>query len=304
MIGIIGSGNVGANTAFFLAEKGVDHVVIYDIQEGLARGKALDMMEAAPIRGYRTEIHGTDNVDDILDSDIIIITAGAVRKPGEKRDKLFLKNRKIIQEYARKIVNPDAKVIIVSEPVDLLTTLFVQESTLSANRVMGLGGVLDATRLRYLIADELGVSMENVAAQAIGRHTDDMILLKNYCCVSGISLEKFIPEEKINELFEQTRKAGALIVDLAGRASAYYGPSAVTAELAEAICRDTGRLMSVSHVLSGQFGITGAALSLPGMIGKNGIEKVIEPGLTQEQINILTASAKIITQTLKEALDA
>ena len=301
MIGIIGSGNVGANTAFFLAEKGVDHVLLYDVQDGMAKGKALDMMEAAPIRGYRTTIKGTDQPGDILNCDIIIITAGAVRKPGMKRDALFLENKKIIEEYAEKITNPAAKVLIVSEPVDLLTTLFASKSELPSNQIMGLGGVLDATRLRYLIAKELSVSMENVAAQVVGRHTADMILLKDYCCVSGISLDNFMDQKKIDELFEQTKQAGALIVDLAGRASAYYGPSAVAVELAEAICRDTGRVLSVSHMLTGQFGISNAALSLPSVITKTGISKVIEPQLSQKEIDGLKSSAQIITQTLKEA---
>ncbi|MCP4022904.1 MAG: malate dehydrogenase [Desulfobacteraceae bacterium] len=301
MIGIIGSGNVGANTAFFLAEKGVDHIILYDIQEGMAKGKALDMMEAAPIRGYRTKIRGTDKAEDILDCNIVIITAGAVRKSGMKRDSLFQENKKIISAYASKITNPNTKVVIVSEPVDLLTTLFVQESNLLSSQVIGLGGVLDATRLRYLIAQELKVSMENVAAQVVGRHTDDMILLKDYCCVSGVSIDNFMPPEKINELLEQTRNAGALIVELAGRASAYYGPSAVAADLAEAICLNTGRLMSVSHALSGQFGISDVALSLPAIIGKDGISKTIEPALNSREVDILKKSAQLITQTMKEA---
>lgn len=300
MIGIIGSGNVGANTAFFLAEKGVDHVLLYDIQEDLAPGKALDMMEAAPIRGYRTTISGTNNPDDILDCEIVIITAGAVRKPGMKRDALFQENKKIIESYAGKITNPQTKVIIVSEPVDVLTTMFVNISKLPASQVMGMGTILDATRLRYLIADKLSVAMENVAAQVIGRHTDDMIMLKDYCCVSGISLDNFMSQGTIDQLFEETRNAGHLIVDLAGRASAYYGPSAVAVELAEAICRDTGRLMSVSSVLSGQFGIDGAALSLPSVIGKNGISQIVEPQLTDDQIDIFKRSAQLITETLKE----
>ena len=301
MIGIIGSGNVGANTAFFLAEKGVDHVLLYDVQDGLAQGKALDMMEASPIRGYRTGIRGSSDLNEILDCQVIIITAGAVRRPGMKRDDLLKANQTIIQAYAQKITRPDTKVIIVSEPVDLMTTLFVQASSLPANQIMGLGGVLDATRLRYLIAKELKVSMENVAAQVIGRHTQDMILLKEYCCVSGISLDNFLDEDRVQELFETTRNAGGLIVELAGRASAYYGPSAVAVEIAEAVCRDTGRLMSVSQMLTGQYGITDAALSLPAFIGKNGISNTVEPRLSPEEIEQLESSAQGIKDTLKEA---
>jgi malate dehydrogenase len=300
MIGIIGSGNVGANTAFFLAEKGVDHVTLFDIQEGLAQGKALDMMEAAPIRGYRTVIMGTDDPEAVLDAKIVIITAGAVRKPGMDRDALFKENKDIIISYAKKITRPDTKVIIVSEPVDLLTTVFARHSSLPPHQVMGLGGILDATRLRFLIARELGVSMENVAAQVVGRHTDDMIILQDYCCVSGVPIENFMSAETIAGLFGQTRQAGALIVELAGRASAYYGPSAVAADLAEAVCRDTGRVLSVSRMLSGQFGIQNVALSLPCVINRSGAATVLEPVLNKEQIDTLNTCAKMIEQTVKE----
>jgi len=300
MIGIIGSGNVGANTAFFLAEKGVDHVTLFDIQEGLAQGKALDMMEAAPIRGYRTTISGTDDPGEVLNADIVIITAGEVRKPGMDRDALFQANKKIIIDYAEKITGPDTRVIIVSEPVDLLTTLFARHSCLPADRVMGLGGVLDATRLRFLIAHEMAVSMENVAAQVVGRHGDDMIILQDYCCVSGVPIEHFLSKETIETLFDQTREAGSLIVELAGRASAYYGPSAVAADLAEAICHNTGRVLSVSRMLSGQFDITDAALSLPCIINRTGASGILIPRLNDDQIKTLATSARIIQETLKE----
>lgn len=301
MIGILGSGNVGANTAFFLAEKGVDDVMLYDIQEGMAKGKALDMMEAAPIRGYRTRISGTDDPGDVLGCDIVIIAAGAVRKPGMKREELYRENKKIIQLYASGIRNPDTKVIIVPEPVDVLTTLFARSSSLPSSQIMGLGGILDATRLRYFIARDLGVSMENVSAQVVGRHTDDMIVLKDYCSVSGISLSHFLTADQISNLIEETRQAGSLIIDLAERAGAYYGPSSVIAELAEAICLDMGRLMSVSHVLSGEFGIRGLAVSLPCVINNSGISRTISPCLTQEEEVLLKRSAEKISTTLEEA---
>lgn len=301
MIGIIGSGNVGANTAFFLAEKGVDDVMLYDIQEGMAKGKALDMMEAAPIRGYRTRISGTDSSEDVLSCGIVIIAAGAVRKPGMSRDELFATNKQIIDGYASQITNTETKVIIVPDPVDVLTTVFARASNLPSNQVMGLGGILDATRLRSLIARALSVSMENVSAQVVGRHTDDMIPVREYCSVSGISLDHFFSKDQITDLFEQTRQAGNLIVELAGRASAYYGPSAVIAELAEAISMDTGRLLSVSHLLSGEFGIRDLALSLPCVIGKNGISKVIIPKLDEHETRVIKQSADMIQQTIKEA---
>jgi len=301
MIGIIGSGNVGANTAFFLAEKGVDDVMLYDIQEGMAKGKALDMMEAAPIRGYRTRISGTDSSEDVLNCSIVIIAAGAVRKPGMNRDELFAANKQIIDDYASQITNTETKVIIVPDPVDVLTTVFARASNLPSSQVIGLGGILDATRLRFFIARALSVSMENVSAQVVGRHTDDMIPVKEYCSVSGISLDHFFSQDKVADLFEQTRQAGNLIVELAGRASAYYGPSAVIAELAEAIRMDTGRLLSVSHLLSGEFGIRDLALSLPCVIDRTGISKVIIPKLDESEIKVMKQSADMIQQTIKEA---
>ncbi len=262
------------------------------------------MMEAAPIRRYRTAIEGTDSLEAALDCEIVIITAGVPIKPGISRDSLFLENRDMMIKIARKISNAGTKVILVSEPVDMLTTLFAEESSLLPGQVMGLGGILDATRLRYFIAEELGVSMENVAAQVLGRHTSEMIILKDYCCVSGISIDHLLDENKILEIFERTRNAGSLIIELAGHSRAYYGPSAVTAELAESIVRDSGRVMSVSHMLSGEYGIEGAALSLPAVIGRNGISRVMLPKLFPAHIEILTKCARVITQTVKEAPNA
>jgi malate dehydrogenase len=294
MIGIIGSGNVGANTAFFTAEKGVDHVRLYDLREGLATGKALDMMEAAPIRGYRTKIKGTNSLEDIRKADVILLTAGSVRKPGMQREDLYDVNRETVQSIARDLQDTDAKVIVVAEPVDLLTTLFIRESGLPSAHVMGLGGFLDSTRLRYLIARELSVSMENVSALVVGRHSDAMIPLLDYCCVSGVPLDRLVPMPRIQALFSETRKAGGLIVEMAQAASAYYGPSAVAADLAEAIILNTHRIASVSLWLTGQYGVSDVAMSLPAVIGSSGIERVLEPRLTEDQEELLRRSAEEI----------
>ncbi|MFP3960285.1 MAG: malate dehydrogenase [Spirochaetaceae bacterium] len=291
-IGIIGSGNVGANTAFFIAERNIAHVVLYDIQEGLSTGKALDMMEAAPIRDYDVRIQGTDRLEHVLANDIIIITAGTVRKPGMKREDLFSENAGIIVELARSMARSTAKVIVVSEPVDLLTALFARESGLDRRQVMGLGGVLDSTRLRFLIARELGVTTENVQATVIGRHSDVMIPLPRYCAVSGVPIEQLLPEDRLQELFEETRNAGSLIVDMAQRASAYYGPSAAATELAQAINMNTGRIMSVSMMLAGELGVEDVAMSLPAVIGRNGIEQVMVPELTEEEHAAFTSTAE------------
>jgi malate dehydrogenase len=298
MIGIIGSGNVGANTAFFIAEKGFDDVRLYDLQEGLPTGKALDMMEAAPIRGYRTKISGTDSLEAVKGADVILLTAGSVRKPGMQRQDLFDVNRETVLSIASELQGTDAKVIVVTEPVDLLTTLFVRESGLPPAHVMGLGGFLDSTRLRYLIARELSVSMENVSALVVGRHSDAMIPLMDYCCVSGVPLDRLLPLERIHALFDETRNAGGLIVDMARRASAYYGPSAVAADLAEAIIQNTHRIAAVSLWLTGQYGVSDVAMSLPAVIGSGGVERVLEPRLTEDQQERLRKSAEEIRKAL------
>ncbi len=300
-IGIIGSGNVGANTAFFIAEHNVAHVVLYDIQEGLSTGKALDMMESAPVRGYDVRIQGSDRLEHVLANDIIIVTAGSVRKPGMQREDLYSENAGIIRELAKSISGSSAKVIMVSEPVDMLTALFVEESGLDRRQVMGLGGVLDSTRLRYFIAHELGVTTENVQATVIGRHANAMIPLSRYCTVSGVPVAQLMPSDRLEELFEETRNAGNLIVDMAQRASSYYGPSAAATELAQAVNMNTGRIMTVSMMLRGEYGIEGVAMSLPAVIGRNGIEQVMLPQLTDAEQQKLTASGEDLKNMMKSA---
>lgn len=300
-IGIIGSGNVGANTAFFIAERNVAHVVLYDIQEGLSTGKALDMMEAAPVRGYDVRIQGTDRLEHVLANDVIIITAGSVRKPGMKREDLYGENAELIRGLARGMAGSAAKVIMVSEPVDMLTALFVEESGMDRRQVMGLGGVLDSTRLRYLISQELGVTTENVQATVIGRHSDAMIPLARYCTVSGVPVSQLIPTDRLEALFEETRNAGNLIVDMAQRASSYYGPSAAATDLAQAVNMNTGRIMSVSMMLAGEYEIEGVAMSLPAVIGRNGIEQVMLPQLTEEEQQKLRSSAEDLKSIMKSA---
>ena len=293
-IGIIGSGNAGANTAFFLAEKAVADVMLYDLQEGVSEGKALDMMEAAPIRAYQTKISGTNNIEDVLGSDVIIIAAGSARNPGMRREDLFGENKSVIDDIAKALGGYNGIGIVVTEPVDILTTEFIRKSGLPPGKVMGLGGSLDSARLRYLIARELSISFEGVSAMVIGRHSSDMLPLPAYCRVGGLPVNTLISEKRLNELFDETRKAGDTIVDLAQRSSAYYGPAAVASDLAEAIIRNTRRIISVSQMYSGQYGIEGVAMSLPAVIGENGIEKILTPVLDDNQKRLLAASAEAI----------
>jgi malate dehydrogenase len=294
-IGIVGSGNVGANTALFAAEKNVAHICLYDLKEGLSIGKALDLMEAGPVRGYQRKINGTNALEEVLDSSIIMVAAGDVRSPGTKREDLFEQNRGIVEEIADRLSGFNGVVIMSTEPVDLMTAHFERISHLPWPKVIGVGGVLDSMRLRYLIGKALNVCARDVRATVIGRHSDGMIPLPRYCSVAGVPLDALLSPEQIDSLLNATAKAGDDIVGMEQRASAYYGPSAAAADLAEAVVLDTNRILSVSLMLTGQYGISDVAMSLPAMIGEDGIERVLEPELTEEEIAALKKSADVLS---------
>ncbi len=290
---VIGSGNVGANTAFFIAEKGITDVALYDIREGTAAGKGLDMMEAAPIRRYRNRIWAAQSLDVVAETETVILTAGSVRKPGMKREDLFEENRKIVSGLAPEIgrLAPQCKILIATEPVDLITAEFAKRSGLDRSKVMGIGGCLDVTRLRYFASQQLGLSPENISATVIGRHSDAMIVILRYCSVSGLPVTALLTGQQLQKIVEQTRRAGDLIVSMAQRASAFYAPSAAIAELVDAIHMDLRRILCVSVLFEGEYGISGVAMSLPAVIGRNGIERVIAPDLTDEEKQQLRSSA-------------
>lgn len=289
-IGIIGSGNVGANAAFFAAEKNIAHVLMHDAKEGLATGKALDMMEAAPLRGYQYKLTGSDEVADVLGSDVVVVAAGETRVPGMKREDLYEKNRPIVDEIAGKLDGYGGVVVVATEPVDL-STLALVKSGLPWQRVVGIGGTLDSQRLRGLIARELKVAQEDVKATVIGRHSDEMIALPAYCSVAGVPATKLMSETRLSELVRETVEAGDRIVALAKRTNSFYGPAAAAADIAEAVIRGTNRILSVSLVLTGQYGICDVALSLPALVGRAGIERVLEPALTDGERVRLEQSA-------------
>jgi malate dehydrogenase len=292
-VGIIGSGNAGANAAFFIAEKGIAHVLLYDIKKGLSIGKALDLMEAAPVRIYRTQIQGTDSLDLVLKCNIIVVAAGAMRTPGMKREDLFDDNVVIIEKLAKALKGrtDGVNVIIVTEPVDLLTTVFTLSSGLPREHVLGLGGLLDSTRLRYAVARDLDVAAEDVAAVVVGRHNEEMIGPAQYCTVSGVPVLNLMLPEQYAAVMEETRKAGDFIAEMAGRSTAYYAPSASVAELVDALVRDTKRLLPVSLLFTGEYDIENVALSIPAVVGKRGVQKIKLPRLSNEELNGLRKSA-------------
>jgi malate dehydrogenase len=300
-VSIIGGGNVGANAGFFIAEKGVTDVLLVDIQPGLARGKMLDIMEAAPIRRYRNMLAGTDSIEDIKGSQLVVVAAGAIRAPGMRREDLFTANAGLIRSLAPQIARlaPDATVVIATEPVDSLTSLFVQKSGMPRTRVVGLGGILDSTRFRVLIARELNVSTEIVSAMVVGRHSDDMICLPRYSSVSGVPLPLLLSAERIASIIEETRTAGDLVVEMAKRSSSYYAPSAAVAELADSVHMNLNRIFPVSVQLQGEYGVNDAALSLPAVIGEKGVVRVLVPELSAKEKAVFLESARKVAAAVK-----
>jgi malate dehydrogenase len=300
-VSIVGSGNVGANAAFFIAEKGVTDVLLIDIKQGLSRGKALDIMEAAPIRRYRNSLNGSDSLADIAGSQMVVIAAGAIRSPGMRREDLYGTNAPLIRALAPEVARlaPESVVVIATEPVDSLTALFTLRSGMPRTRVLGLGGILDSMRMRALIARELAVSMEIVSAMVIGRHSDDMICLPRYSSVSGVPIPQLLPPDRIEAIVSETRSAGDLVVELAKRSSAYYAPSAAIAELADAVHMNLSRILPLSLVLEGEYGIRDASLSVPVIIGEKGVTRVLTPELTREEKERMAQSARLIASVVK-----
>ena len=295
-VSIIGSGNVGANTAFFIAEKGVTNVYLYDIQKGLSTGKALDMMEAAPIRKYRNRITGIDDINDINNSESVIIAAGNACTLDVKREDLLAGNWGTVSEIVEQIqkTSPESIIIMATEPVDLLITLVAQRFGLLRNKLLGLGCILDSTRFKSAISRELSISAENITALVIGRHSEDMIFVPEYTRISGIPLAQLLPKEKIESLTSKVRESGSLMAELAECPGSYYTPSAAAAEVIDSIHMDLKRILPVSVVLSGEYGISGVAMSLPCSIGKNGVQRVLTPTLTGAQQKALEKSAQAI----------
>jgi malate dehydrogenase len=292
-VSVIGSGNVGANAAFFIAEKGVCEVGLYDLIGGLASGKALDMMEAAPMRGYPYAVRGLQALDDIAGSDVVVLAAGAVRSAEMQRGDLIAANGSIADELGGEIarLTPNAVVVVTTEPVDRITERFVAASGMPREQVIGVGGLLDATRFRYAVARELALSRSNVSSLVIGRHSSDMLILDRYTRVSGVPLGRLVSQSRIDALKQETREAGQVLLDLAQRSSAYYAPSAAVAELVAAVVLDLHRILPVSIMLAGEYGLGKVALSLPCVVARGGVERVLIPRLTEHENTLLVASA-------------
>lgn len=291
-ISVVGAGNVGASTAQRLAEGKFGDIVLLDVIPGLPQGKALDLMQAAPLMGYDVNIKGTNDYADIEDSDIVIITAGIARKPGMTRDDLLNINAKITRDVCGNIRQyaPKSIVLTVTNPLDIITYAVYKYTGFEKKRVFGMSGLLDSSRFASFVAKEVGCSVKDVDAMVLGGHGDNMVPLPQYTTVSGIPISEFLPQETIGRLIKRTINAGAEIVSFLKEGSAFYAPSAAVASMVDAIINDSGRMMPASVYLEGEYGFNDVCLGVPIKLGKIGVEKIIEIDLTPEQKASLSIS--------------
>lgn len=301
-ISVIGSGFTGATAAFLTAQKELGDVVLLDVPnaENPTKGKALDMWEAAPVQGFDAYVKGTSSYEDTANSDIVLITAGVARKPGMSRDDLVQINQGVMKSVSQEIArtSPNATIIVLTNPVDAMTYTVYKETGFPKNRVIGQSGVLDTARFRAFVAEELNVSVKDISALVLGGHGDTMVPLTRYASVGGVPLESLIPAERLEQIVKRTRGGGGEIVNLLGNGSAYYAPAAAMVEMAEAILKDQKRILPSIAYLEGEYGYEGIYLGVPTLLGAEGIEKVFELDLTEQEKAQLDNSADAVKDVM------
>ncbi|MCB2229269.1 malate dehydrogenase [bacterium] len=300
-IAVIGAGNVGATCAMYLAEANLADIVLVDILEGIPQGKALDLTQAGPVRGYNCMVTGSNNMKDIKGADIVIMTAGLPRKPGMTREDLLNKNADIVGSVAREIKKhaPKAYVIVVSNPLDLMTYHMQKETGFEPKRVLGQAGVLDSTRFRAFVAMELGVAMTDVQAMVLGGHGDTMVPLPRYTTVGGIPIGELIEKDRIKAISERTAGGGGEIVKLLKTGSAFYAPAAASVDMCRSIFCDEKKVLAASAHLTGQYGIKDIYIGVPVVLGAGGVEKILELKLSKAELGSLQKSAATYKEHLK-----
>jgi malate dehydrogenase len=295
---VVGSGFVGQTAAMRLLEKGLGEVVLIDIIEGKPQGLALDLKEAAPVEGYEPSVVGTNDYADTTRSDVVVITAGFPRQPGMSRMDLLGKNAAIMSDVIANVApgSPNAILVIVSNPLDEMTFLAAERSGFPKERVLGMAGVLDSARLRYFIAEELGVSTSGVEAMTLGSHGDAMVALPRHATVNGKPLPELVDEATLERLFQRTRDGGAEIVAFLKTGSAYYAPSASVVAMVKAIVRGTDAVLPVCAWVTGQYGIDDVYAGVPAKLGRGGVEEVVELDLNDDELAKLRAAAEGIRE--------
>jgi malate dehydrogenase len=299
---VVGAGFVGSTCARRIVEKDLADVVLVDVVEGLAQGKALDLMESAPIEGFQAKITGTNSYSETKNSDIVVITAGIARKPGMSRDDLQQTNAKIVTEVVKNVVSqsPEAILIVVTNPLDVMAYLSLKVSGFSPQKVIGMAGILDSARYRYFIAEALAISPQIVQATVLGGHGDSMVPLPRYSTVSGIPILNLLSTDKVEAIGQRTRKGGAEIVGLLKTGSAYYAPSAAIFEMAASIIRNENKILPCSVYLDGQYGLKDVYCGLPVKLSKQGIEEIIVLELTDQEKASLKRSTEAVKENIKK----
>ncbi len=298
-ISIIGAGMTGATAAHWLAERELADLVLVDVVEGLPQGKGLDLLEAMPIIGADVEIVGSNDYDATKGSDIIIITAGLPRKPGMSRDDLLSANADIVGKSARETLkySPAAMYIVLTNPLDTMAFLTLRVNQLPRERVVGQAGILDSARMRAFVSLETGVSVENINCYVLGGHGDEMVPLTRHSNIAGIPLREYLPADRLAAVVERTRKGGGEIVNLLKTGSAFYAPSAAVVQMAEAILKDKHLIVPCSAYMQGEYGLKDIFFGVPVMLGRNGVEKIIEYKLDKEEQALFEKSANAVKET-------
>ncbi|MXX81703.1 MAG: malate dehydrogenase [Chloroflexi bacterium] len=293
---VIGAGNVGATTAQRLAERGYADVVLVDIVDGLPQGKALDMYEASPVIGVDSCITGATDYGPTAGSDIIVITSGVARKPGMSRDDLLQINMGIVDSVTRAAIteSPDATIVVVSNPLDAMCHVAYDAAGIPSSRVVGMAGILDTARYRSFLSEAINISVEDINAFVLGGHGDTMVPLASYTTAAGIPITKLLPQDQLDQIIQRTRDGGAEIVNLLKTGSAFYAPSAAVAQMVDAIALDKRRILPCAALLNGEYGVDGLFIGVPVVLGRNGIEQILEINLTDEEQAQLQHSADAV----------
>lgn len=301
-VAVIGGGNVGANAALFLAERGLADLTLIDIVDGLPQGKSLDMQQAAPLWHKGGTLAGATDLAAVKGADVVVMTAGFPRKPGMSRSDLLKANADIIRPAAEAVKQhaPNAYVVVVTNPLDVMAHLFWKVTGFPKNRVIGMAGILDSARMRAFIAMELGVSGDDVQAMVLGGHGDSMVPMPRFTTVGGIGVTELLPKEKIDAISERTRAGGAEIVKLLKTGSAYYAPAMSAVDMVEAILTDQKRLVPCSVLLEGEYGLKNVFLGVPVVLGAKGVEKIIQLELNAEENAALQKSGKDVADMIAE----
>ena len=300
-IALIGSGNIGGTLAHLAGIKELGDIVLFDIADGIPQGKALDIAESSPVEGFDCAVSGANNYAEIAGSDVVIVTAGVARKPGMSRDDLAGINSKVMMSVGDGIKNncPDAFVVCITNPLDAMVGVLQQSSGLPVNRVVGMAGILDSARFRYFLAEEFNVSVKDVTAFVLGGHGDTMVPLTRYSTVAGIPVPDLIKMgwstiDRIEKIVQRTRDGGAEIVGLLKTGSAFYAPASSAIEMAEAYLKDQKRLLPCAAYVDGKYGLEGMYVGVPVIIGKNGVERIIEITLNEEEQNMFNHSVSAV----------